>query len=160
VFIITKKSSISTLIIFILIPIATGLLSSLLAGNTANDYSTLNQPPLSPPSYLFPIVWTILYILMGISSYLIYISDSALKNKALRIYFIQLAVNFLWSPIFFGLNLYFLGFLWILLLIFLIVLMILIFYQINPIAAYLQIPYLLWCCFAAYLSFMIFKLNP
>lgn len=155
----TKKSNISTLIIFILIPIAVGLLSNLLAGNTANSYSNLKQPFLSPPSFLFPIVWTILYILMGISSYLIFISDSALRNKGLRIYFIQLFVNFLWSPIFFGLNLYFLGFLWILLLIFLILLMIFIFYEIKPIAAYLQIPYLLWCSFAAYLSFMIFRLN-
>ena len=148
----------STLIIFILIPLAAGSLSALLSGNSA-AYLALNKPPLSPPSFLFPIVWTILYILMGISSYIIYESETPEKNKALRLYFIQLFFNFLWSIFFFGLSMYLFAFLWLLVLIILIALMIYQFHKISPVAAYLQIPYLIWCLFAAYLNFMIYQLN-
>ena len=153
------KKNLSTLIVFILFPIAIGSFSSVVAGNITNTYSGLIQPSLSPPSYIFPIIWTILYTLMGISSFLIFCSDSEYKNKALKIYVIQLLFNFLWSPIFFGLNLYFIGFLWLLALILLIIIMIQRFYKINPCAAYLQVPYLIWCIFAAYLSYMIYTLN-
>lgn len=148
----------SALIIAILIPIAVGTLSSLFSGNMS-IYSRINRPPLSPPGALFPIVWTILYVLMGISSYLIYESDSPYKEKALTIYGVQLFFNFFWSIIFFGFSQYLLSFLWLLALIALIVIMIYTFYQISPLSAYLQIPYLLWCLFAAYLNFMIYKLN-
>lgn len=146
------------LIIAILIPIATGMLAALFSGNMA-VYSTLNKPPLSPPGFIFPIVWSILYVLMGISSYIIYESESPYKNKALRIYAIQLFFNFFWSILFFGFSLYLHAFLWLLALIILIIIMIYTFYQISPLAAYLQIPYLLWCIFAAYLNFMIYQLN-
>lgn len=148
----------SALIIFILIPLAAGSLSALLSGNSA-AYLALNKPPLSPPSFLFPIVWTILYILLGISSYIIYESETPEKNKALRLYFIQLFFNFFWSIFFFGFSMYFFAFLWLLVLIILIVLMIYQFHKISPVAAYLQIPYLIWCLFAAYLNFMIYQLN-
>lgn len=148
----------STLIIAILIPIAVGTLSALFSGNMA-IYSTINKPALSPPGNLFPIIWTVLYILMGISSYIIYESGDPGKESALRIYALQLFFNFFWSIIFFRFNLFFTSFVWLLALIFLIVRMIRQFYQIKPIAAYLQIPYLLWCMFAAYLNFMIFRLN-
>ena len=148
----------SALIIFILIPLAAGSLSALLSGNSA-AYLALNKPPLSPPSFLFPIVWTILYILMGISSYIIYESETPEKNKALRLYFIQLVFNFLWSIFFFGFSMYLFAFLWLLVLIILIALMIYHFHKISPVAAYLQIPYLIWCLFAAYLNFMIYQLN-
>ena len=84
----------SALIIFILIPLAAGSLSALLSGNSA-AYLALNKPPLSPPSFLFPIVWTILYILMGISSYIIYESETPEKNKALRLYFIPVSYTHL-----------------------------------------------------------------
>lgn len=148
----------SVLIIFILIPLAVGSLSAVLSDNSA-AYSTLNKPPLSPPPFIFPIVWTILYILMGISSYIIYESEDPEKNKALRLYFIQLFFNFFWSIFFFGFSMYFFAFLWLLVLIILIVLMIYQFHKISPVAAYLQIPYLIWCLFAAYLNFMIYQLN-
>ena len=148
----------SALIIFILIPLAAGSLSALLSGNSA-AYLALNKPPLSPPSFLFPIVWTILYILMGISSYIIYESETPEKNKALRLYFIQLFFNFLWSIFFFGFSMYLFAFLWLIVLIILIALMIYQFHKISPVAAYLQIPYLIWCLFAAYLNFMIYQLN-
>lgn len=148
----------SALIIAILIPIAAGTLSALFSKNMA-VYSTLNKPPLSPPGFIFPIVWLILYVLMGISSYIIYEAKSPYKNKALKAYAIQLFFNFFWSILFFGFSLYLPAFLWLLALIALITIMIYLFYQISPLAAYLQIPYLLWCIFAAYLNFMIYLLN-
>ena len=137
-----KPQNRSSLIIAILIPLAVGSLSALISGNMAL-YSTINKPAFSPPSIVFPIVWTILYVLMGISSYIIYSSDSADKTKALKIYALQLFFNFCWSILFFRYNLYLLSFLWLVILIVLICIMIKDFYKINPAAAYLQIPYLL-----------------
>lgn len=148
----------SSLIIAILIPIAVGMLSAVLSGNIS-IYSEINKPPLAPPGFVFPIVWGILYILMGISSYLIYESDSPFKNQALGIYALQLFFNFFWSIFFFRFNWYLFAFLWLLAMIVLIIIMIDSFYKIKPLAAYLQIPYLLWCLFAAYLNFMIYRLN-
>ena len=147
-----------SLIIAILIPIAVGTLSAIFSRNM-QIYSSINKPALSPPGILFPIVWTILYILMGISSYIIYESNDPKRDRALRTYVLQLIFNFYWSIIFFRFNLFFTAFVWLLALIFLIVKMIRQFYHIKPVAAYLQIPYLLWCLFAAYLNFMIFRLN-
>ncbi|WP_024346217.1 TspO/MBR family protein [Lacrimispora indolis] len=148
----------STLIISILIPLAVGSLSAFLSGNMSM-YASLNKPAFSPPTYIFPIVWTFLYILMGISSYIIFVSGDANSTKALKIYGLQLFFNFCWSIIFFGFSQYLLAFLWLIILIILIIIMIQLFYKINPIAAYLQIPYLLWCIVAAYLNFKIYMMN-
>ena len=148
----------SALIIAILIPLAVGTLSALFSRNISL-YSTINKPALSPPAFLFPIVWIILYILMGISSYLVYESNSPDKRNALKTYAIQLFFNFWWSIIFFRFSLYLFAFLWLLVMIALIVIMIYKFYKIRPVSAYLQFPYLLWCLFAAYLNFMIYRLN-
>ena len=153
-----NKQNKVTLTYAILIPIAIGLLSALLSGNMTL-YDTIQKPALSPPAILFPIVWTVLYILMGISSYIILQSDDILKWNALFFYLLQLFVNFVWSIIFFGFGAYWFAFIWLLLLIGLILIMIYKFYQINPLAAYLQIPYLLWCIFASYLTYMIYILN-
>ena len=138
----------SALIISILIPLAVGSMSALFSGNMLS-YSILDKPAFSPPGFIFPIVWTILYILMGISSYIVYSSNSPNKPKALLIYGIQLFFNFCWSIIFFGLDLYLFAFIWLIALILIV----------NPLSAYLQIPYLIWCIFAAYLNFSIFLLN-
>ena len=124
-----------------------------------STYNTLNKPPLSPPSVVFPIAWSILYLLMGISIYIIMQSKNKLKENARLIYFIQLVINALWTPIFFGLKEYFFAFLWILMLIVLVITMILTFYKISKKAAYIQIPYLLWLLFASYLNFGVFVLN-
>lgn len=148
----------STLIISILIPLAVGSLSAFLSGNMSM-YASLNKPAFSPPTYIFPIVWTVLYILMGISSYIIFVSGDANSTKDLKIYGLQLFFNFCWSIIFFGFSQYLLAFLWLIILIILIIIMIQLFYKINPIAAYLQIPYLLWCIVAAYLNFKIYMMN-
>ena len=153
------SSNKSLFIMFLLIPLAAGSISALLSGNMSGSYASFTKPSFAPPGILFPIVWTILYLLMGISSYLIVQSDHPDKCLALRIYFIQLFFNFVWSILFFGFSNYLLAFFWLLLLILLIIIMIVRFYKINPLAAYLQIPYLLWCIFAAVLNFSVYLLN-
>lgn len=149
-------------IISILIALAVGGLAAWLTRNSMDIYSSINQPALAPPGWLFPIVWGILYVLMGISSGLIYTNESVSpeeKSIALKIYGFQLIVNFFWSLIFFNLRNYLFAFFWILLLWVLIIFMIIRFVRIKPIAGWLQIPYLLWVTFAAYLNFMIYLLN-
>ena len=107
----------------------------------------------SPPEILFPVVWGVLYALMGISAARIYLSPPGRnRSKALNLYVIQLVVNFFWSLIFFNAQAYGFAFLWLLLLWGLVLQMILTFHKVDPAAAYLQIPYLLWLTFAAYLS--------
>ena len=91
-------------IISIIIPLIIGGLAGIITMNSMDIYNSLIQPPLSPPGYIFPIVWTILFILMGISSGIIYTSNDENKKSALIIYAVQLAVNFLWSVFFFGIH--------------------------------------------------------
>ena len=148
----------SALIISILIPLTVGTMSALFSGNMSS-YSILNKPAFSPPGFIFPVVWTILYILMGASSYIVYFSNSSNKSKALLLYCIQLFFNFCWSIIFFGLDLFLFAFIWLIALNFIIIIMIRQFLIVNPLSAYLQIPDLIWCIFAAYLNFSIFLLN-
>lgn len=151
------KINYKLLIICILIPVGLGALVGSLT-NPGNSFQEMIQPSFAPPSILFPIVWTILYTLMGISSYLILTSDGD-NEKALKYYILQLVVNLTWSFIFFTFNMYILAFIWILVLIYLVVRMILEFYKINKTAAYLQIPYLLWLVFASILNLSISILN-
>lgn len=132
------------------------LLGSLLGGNT-EIYSNINTPSFAPPSLLFPIVWTILYILMGISSY--WISNKPNNDLALTIYYIQLIINSLWSFFFFRLNWFLFSFIWIILLILFVIYMIYLFYKLDKKAALIQIPYLLWLIFATILNFSIYYLN-
>lgn len=121
---------------------------------TNNTYNSLIKPPLSPPGILFPIVWSILFILMGISVYLV-----SEDKEAVKYYFIQLIVNALWTPIFFGLNNYLLAFVDLVILIVLVVVMLDKFKEINKVSFYLNIPYLIWLLFALYLNAGIFLLN-
>ena len=155
------KINIKALITSIAIPLIIGFLSGFLSGDSRAVFDSLNQPPLSPPGWLFPIVWTILFILMGISSYLIFTSSATnLQIKsALTVYSLQLLVNFLWPIFFFKFGLYRFSFVWILLLLFVIIMTIKKFKPISKSAAYLLIPYLLWVCFAAYLNLGIILLN-
>lgn len=147
------------IIISILISLGVGGLAALITSGDMDIYSYLVKPALAPPKIVFPIVWTILYILMGISSYLVYKSDNPNKDNALLIYGIQLFLNFCWSIIFFSLNYRLLAFIWIIGLLITIIVMIIKFYKINKTSAYLQIPYLLWTIFATYLTYMIYILN-
>ncbi len=146
-------------IVSIFIALAVGGLGALLTMNSMDIYGQLNQPPLSPPAFLFPIVWTILYTLMGVSSAIIYKSNDLEKNDALKIYAFQLIVNFLWTLIFFNMREFLFSFVWLVLLDILVIIMIVKFYRISPVSGLLQIPYLLWVLFATYLNFGIFLLN-
>ena len=141
----------------IIIPVLVGGIVGLIVSNYT-DYIYLNKPLFSPPSIVFPIVWTILYILMGVS-YGILKSKILNNEDSISIYYIQLFVNALWPIIFFTLKWRFFAFLWILLLLVLIVRMIAIFYKKNKVSAFLQIPYLLWTIFATYLTFFTYLLN-
>ena len=143
------------------IPLIVGIVSALLTRGGMEGFSDVVQPPLSPPSWLFPIVWTILYTLMGIASYLVLVSEKEEQEiqKAIRIYIWQLVVNFLWPTFFFNLEWYLFSFLWILLLWVLIIIMIKRFYSISKIAGYLLVPYFIWVTFATYLTFAIWLLN-
>ncbi len=145
----------------IALPPLVGAVAGLLTRNAMQDFNVLIKPPLSPPGWLFPVVWTILYILMGISAYLIKTSDAnaEAKSDALMIYNYQLIVNFLWSIFFFNFEWRLFSFFWILLLWVLIILMIRQFDKISKTAAYLNLPYLLWVTFAAYLNFGVWWLN-
>lgn len=154
-----KRCSKKVYFISILIPLLTGGLSALLGMSGISRYHMLQKPPLSPPGFLFPVVWTILFILMGISSAWIYCSNDRNKRDALRIYAIQLAVNFFWTIFFFRLQFRLFSFFWILLLIALVTAMIRKFRRIYPPAGFLQIPYLLWLIFAAYLNLGFWYLN-
>lgn len=155
------KKSKGLLIICIAIPLLVGLLSALLTRESMATFSTLNKPPLSPPGILFPIVWTILYALMGIGSYLVLTSEASEEKvrDALTVYGIQLAVNFLWSTFFFNFGWYLFSFLWLVFLWVLILIMLRRFYEVSKVAAYINIPYLLWVTFAGYLNLGIYFLN-
>ena len=150
-----------TLLTCIAIPLAVGILAALLSGGGMEKFAMLKQPPLSPPGWLFPVVWTILYILMGIASFLVYEAgpNRPAVSQALFVYGLQLAVNFLWPIFFFRFGWYLFSFFWLVLLWLLIFVTIVRFYGISKPAAYLMIPYLVWVTFAGYLNFGIYLLN-
>ena len=145
----------------ILIPEAVGGLSALLSRSAMDSFpQTVQQPPLSPPMLLFPIAWGILYALMGISSVRIYLAPpSAERSRGLNVYIAQLIFNFFWSLLFFNAQAYGFAFFWLVALWLLVLWMILLFRKTDPLAAWLQIPYLLWLTFAAYLNMGVLVLN-
>ena len=137
-----------------------GALSALISMGAMDTFKELNKPPLSPPGWLFPVVWTILYLLMGFSLFLVTgMPDSDDKRQGVVLFAVQLFMNFAWSILFFNLGIYFFSFLWLVGLWALIILMILSFKKVSPLAAYLNIPYLLWVTFAGYLNLGIALLN-
>lgn len=158
---ITLKQKWKRLFICIAIPLAVGGLSAWLTRGSMDTFETLTKPPLNPPGWLFPVVWTILYALMGTASYLILTSgaDSQRVRQALCLYGLQLAINFVWPILFFNLSLYLASFLWLILLWIFILLTTIQFYRISPLAGDLMLPYLLWVTFAGYLNFGIYLLN-
>ncbi|MBQ3602648.1 MAG: tryptophan-rich sensory protein [Clostridia bacterium] len=137
----------------------TGSVSALLTSGSMDIYSTVESPPLSPPGIVFPIVWTILFTLMGISAARVYIANGYEWNTSLTVYAVQLIVNFLWSIIFFNGRYFLFAFIWLLLLWALIIVMIKMFWKYDKPAALLQIPYLIWVTFAGYLNLGIYLLN-
>ena len=155
------KSNIKLYIIAILIPLGVGLLSSLFTMGNMNIYDNIVKPPLAPPGVLFPIVWTILYTLMGISSAMVYKKRDILEqaNNGLYLYAISLTFNFFWSIFFFNLQWFLFSFIWLIALLALIIGTIINYYKVCPICAYLQIPYAIWVAFAGYLNIAIYLLN-
>lgn len=148
-------------LILLFLPLVLGGVSALITGDGMKGFSQLNQPLFSPPGWLFPVVWTLLYLMMGLGSFLVWNSDGSpdQRNKALTLYGIQLTVNLLWPILFFGFSLYLVAFLWLLLLWVLIVCTTVRFYGISSRAGDLMLPYLLWTTFAAYLNWGIYRLN-
>lgn len=162
----SSKFNLKQLITCVAIPLIIGGVSALLTNQNMQMFGTLNQPPLSPPAKLFPIAWTILYVLMGVASYIVYNHNysethGATKESknALLFYGIQLVFNFFWSLIFFNLKQYYFAFVWLIIMWILILITTMKFYNIKKCAGILMIPYILWVSFAAYLNLGIAILN-
>lgn len=157
--IIIKKIQWKELILSFVIALGVGGLSALLTPDSKEIYSAFTKPPLSPPSEVFPIVWTALFILMAIAAYLVYVSDSSKKDAALAVYALQLFFNFLWTVLFFAFRACVPAFVCLVILWVLILITVLRFYRINRVAGYLMLPYIAWTTFAGYLNLAICILN-
>lgn len=144
----------------LVISLGMGGLSALLTQNAMEQYGGLRQPPLSPPGWLFPAVWFVLFVLMGVAAYLVWMRDSTGRNGALILYGAQLVFNFFWTLIFFNLQNYALAFFWLLALWLLILLTTLQFFKETTAAGWLLVPYLAWVAFAGYLNAGVWLLNP
>ena len=147
------------LLLSLLISLGTGGLAALFTGNSMEFYQSLKQPPLSPPGWVFPLAWTILYSLMGVAAYLVWMRDSTGRNGALFFYGLQLIFNFVWPLLFFNARAYLASLLWLLLLWVLILITTARFFQETKAAGWLMIPYLLWVAFAGYLNAGVWLLN-
>ena len=156
-----KKFKLTDLLIFVVTAELVGALSALFAGDFTSFYEEVIRPPLSPPAWLFPVVWAILYALMGTSAYLIWNNrkNEIRRSDALRLYYIQLAVNFSWSIIFFRFRAFAIAAALAVILFLLVGVMILSFRRISTLAAKLNIPYLIWLGFASYLAAAVYFLN-
>ncbi|HWR19155.1 MAG TPA: TspO/MBR family protein [Clostridia bacterium] len=154
-----KKINWLQLLVIVLITELVGVLASILSGNIGQIYTSFIKPPLSPPAWLFGVVWPVLYLLMGIAAYIIYQSRAPNRKDAIVLYWIQLFVNFLWPIIFFRFAWYWLAVVGILMLDVLVFVAMLWFYKIKKAAGYLMLPYLLWIFFATYLNIGIAVLN-
>ena len=150
---------IKPLAVSLAISLGVGGLSALLTKDSMEEYALLNQPPLSPPGWVFPVVWTILFILMGIAAYLVWIENSPGRSGALWLYGVQLAFNFLWTIIFFNTERRGFALIWLIILWFLILATILRFRRESQTAWKLMVPYILWVTFAAYLNAGVWYLN-
>ena len=147
--------NIKTLAISIAISLGVGLLSAFLTGSSMREYADMYKPPLAPPGWVFPIVWTILYILMGIAAWRVFESQGADRRLALSLYGNQLLLNIVWPLLFFNLQIYFFAFAWLLLLWLMIYLTMRQFAMLDQKAGTLLIPYLVWVAFAGYLNLAI-----
>jgi translocator protein len=161
VFKVNGNKNLFALILSILLAEGTGALSSFLGMSNVNFYKSLQRPVFSPPGLVFPIVWGILYLLMGIAAYRIWMHGQTGRyvNKALTLYVIQLFFNFLWTIIFFRFQLFGLAFIELVVLLILILLTTFEFFTIDKISGLLMIPYILWVSFAGVLNFSIWLLN-
>lgn len=154
------KEKVKVFLVCLAIPLLAGALSAWITGDSMKLFEQLDKPLLSPPGWLFPVVWTILYILMGIASYLTAVSEETQNRKeGLAVYGVQLAVNFLWPIFFFHFRWYLFSFFWLLLLWCLVLVTIRYFYEAHEAAGYLMLPYLVWITFAGYLNLFVALMN-
>ena len=153
-----KTKRILTYTVSVLIALAVGVASAWINSGKF-DTPTLAVPPLTPTPWLFPVVWAILYTLMGVSAAQVYVADCPGKSDALFIYAVQLAVSFLWAVFYFTFQAAAISFVWLIFLLLLVILMMIRFERCHPGSGKLQIPYLIWLCFAAYLNFSVWMLN-
>lgn len=155
------KIDLKKLLVALAVPLAVGGLSALLSNVATERFDSLEKPPLAPPSWVFPVVWTVLFVLMGIASYLVAVEKAEEKQKkaALTVYGIQLAFNFAWTLIFFNAGAYLFAFVWLIILWLLIIATIYLFSKIRFAAGLLLVPYALWVAFAGYLNFSIYLMN-
>lgn len=151
--------NIKKILFYIFITFIIGNFFTIFIMDSFQIYNTIDKPFLSPNKIVFPIVWSVLYILMGISIYVVSESNYLDKDKGYLLYILQLIVNSIWPLFFFKFKSFFISILIILLLVYLVIKMILQFYKINKLSAYLQIPYLLWLIFATYLNLGVLLLN-
>ena len=155
------KKNVKYLILFLAIPLAVGGLSAFLTRDGMEQFQKLNKPPLTPPGWLFPVVWTVLFLLMGLASYLVWKSDAPRHTvrSALTLYGVQLGFNFFWSILFFNMERYLFAFFWLVALWVLILATTLRFYRLSKTAGYLMVPYLVWVAFAGYLNYGVYLMN-
>lgn len=156
-----KKGNIATLILALLIPLLIGGISAVLSRKGMAAYESMSKPPLSPPAWVFPVAWTILYIMMGLASYFVMVSDADRQTKiiALVLYFVQLAMNFMWSIVFFNWEQYLLAFIWLIIMWAIVIICAFKFYSAARISGYMMIPYIVWLTFAAYLNMGSYIVN-
>ena len=156
-----RKINWPALITALLIPLAVGGISAFLTKDNMIMFEYVKKPPLAPPSWLFPVAWTALYIMMGLASYLVYVSGASepRRERALTVYAVQLVLNFFWTIIFFNLELFLASFIWLVLLWLAILICMALFAYISAPALWLMLPYLLWVSFAGYLNLGIYLLN-
>lgn len=150
-----------SLLLCLAIPLAVGALSALLTRNGMEKFKSLHKPPLTPPGWLFPVVWTVLFLLMGIASYLILRSGGERRavRGALAVYGVQLGCNFFWTILFFDLGAYLPAFVWLVVLWLLILASAVQFYRLSRTAGWLMLPYVAWVAFAGYLNMGVYLLN-
>lgn len=146
-------------IISVSLSLGIGGFSAFLTKNSMPLYSAINRPKFSPPPEFFPVVWAVLFVLMGIAAAIVWCSNGRKLDSALLFYGTQLVFNFCWSIIFFNFREYFAAFVWLIILLVLIILTTIKFYKINKLSGFLLIPYIIWVSFAGYLNFMIWILN-
>ena len=150
-----RKINFNSLLFYSLIPLMLGFIVAMIIPDYRDFYSSLNKP-FNLPAIVFPIVWSILYVVMGIAAYFV---DEEGDDKAIRLYYIQLFVNLLWTPVFFGLKSLLWGMIVALFLAILVILTAIKFYQSRKLSGYLMIPYVIWSLFALYLTISIYALN-
>lgn len=153
--------SIPKLLIAVAIPLVTGIISSVLTSDAMRIYGEFHKPAAAPPSWLFPIAWTVLYIMMGTASYLVFSSkaDPIIKRTGLSLYFAQLVLNFVWSMLFFSAQMYLLAFFELIAMWLLVIVCTIFFFKSSRAAGYMMLPYIAWTTFAAYLNLSVYLLS-